>query len=57
MKQWLVSIKALLKKKQLYKSVHWRTKLDSDHTCNLIGLIWENLEDFVSCSFSKLRLT
>lgn len=47
MKQWLVSIKALLKKKQLYKSVHWRTKLDSDHTCNLIGLIWENLEDFI----------
>ncbi|PFX19384.1 Thyroid adenoma-associated protein-like [Stylophora pistillata] len=47
MKQWLVCIKALLKRKQLYKSVHWRTKLDSHLTRDLIGLIWENLEDSI----------
>ena len=48
MRQWLLCMKNLLKKKAFHEESKWMTSVESYHVTHLIEIIWENLEDPVS---------
>ena len=48
MRQWLLCMKNLLKKKAFHEYSKWITSVESYHVTHLVEIIWENLEDPVS---------
>ena len=48
MRQWLLCMKSLFKKKAFHEDAIWIASAESYHITQLIDLIWENLEDPVS---------